>query len=666
VEGHARSIRSQGADISTTADNVNTEWKNLGPHFESPDTATLLAVLTPTTTEGEDVERDAGVVARALEAYAQTERTLAQQKATLLADIGSFEQEIASDDEWLKDENKVKKQNELLSRINGLVAAHNEAERTCANAINAIYGGTQYRETQPGDAQPAAGEEYYGYSRDALNSASGAGQTPWGKPAEWDKPWWQDAWDGVVDFGSGVWESFKGTAEGLVALVNPFDWDTFSTTWKGIGTLAVDVAITSSPVMAFVAPDKYKESAGRLKTVGEAMIHLDEWKTNPAKAAGMLTGDIIQTVATGGVGAAGKGLSVAGKAGKLVGKAGKVAADAHLVSASTALKFSDTAIRGINKTAFAFENVNQSLRSARYAVTDAAMERVLPQYYKAAEATRGLREFGVQTMDQARSGVRAGTQRWSPENVGAMTTPNGSLVRGPRQNFDELYQSNLRDIRQQRAMSGPDVGGATGHGSGSAGAKGSGDNVVEIRRRTKWPALGQSEFDKKLGGIQEEHAARASMTPPEKTTFVDPKDIQRSLTRKTVMRDFSGSVEYAGDATARKQVLARMEVPESVQTKIESDIQAHAASKVGGQLDPTEYEVILRENLHKFDMDHRMDLQLGGEDRPENTQWLHRSVNRSVGSQLMHQRVKGEFEFSKPQKFITGTPIDAFVEGTPR
>src|SRR5699024_1616198 len=107
------------------------------------------------------------------------------------------------------------------------------------------------------------------------------------KPAEWDKPWYRDAWDGIKSFSSGLWESAKGTVTGIAALVNPFDWKTFSSTWKGVGTLAVDVAVVSSPAMAAIAPDRYKESGNRLKNVGAAMLNVEEWKKNPAKAAGM-------------------------------------------------------------------------------------------------------------------------------------------------------------------------------------------------------------------------------------------------------------------------------------------------------------------------------------------------------------------------------------------
>ncbi|WP_343825541.1 hypothetical protein, partial [Falsarthrobacter nasiphocae] len=393
VEEHARSIRSHGSSVESATTKIDTEWKKLRTHFVSPDTETLVNALNPNLGDGDDVKTNADHVAKALETYAKTERALAKTKATLVADIASFENEVSGDSEWKKDEEKVKRQQALLDRISGLVQSHQDAERDCANAINAIYGGTQYRETAADGSPAGSGEEYYGYSKDMLNSAAGAGQAPWGKPAEWDKPWYRDLWEGAKDFGSGLWESVKGTFTGLVSLVNVFDWETFSTTWKGIGTLAVDVAVTTSPVMAAVAPGRYRESAGRLKNVGEAMLNVEEWKRNPAKAAGMLTGDVLQTVATGGAGAGLKGAAAAGKAGRLAGKAGNIAGKAgDLASALggklgklSPVKMPEIRLRDIhlsikNQVSLGLEGVN----NAAYRASESVKRAVLPQAQRAA------------------------------------------------------------------------------------------------------------------------------------------------------------------------------------------------------------------------------------------------------------------------------------------
>lgn len=44
--------------------------------------------------------------------------------------------------------------------------------------------------------------------------------------------------------------------------------------------------------------------------------------------------------------------------------------------------------------------------------------------------------------------------------------------------------------------------------------------------------------------------------------------------------------------------------------------------------------VILRDELSTYDLDHKVDLQLGGLDEDENLNWLRKDVNRSFGSQL--------------------------------
>ena len=80
VEAQADSIRKQGKKIDEIASKVNSEWQKLGGFYKTPDTDTLLNVLKPTLDDGETVMTDAGTVAKALETYASTERTLQKQK----------------------------------------------------------------------------------------------------------------------------------------------------------------------------------------------------------------------------------------------------------------------------------------------------------------------------------------------------------------------------------------------------------------------------------------------------------------------------------------------------------------------------------------------------------------------------------------------------------
>jgi hypothetical protein len=634
VEAQADSIRKQGKKIDEIASKVNSEWQKLGGFYKTPDTDTLLNVLKPTLDDGETVMTDAGTVAKALETYASTERTLQKQKDALLTDISSFEGDISGDGDWKKDEGKVKKQQGLLHRIDALIAAHNEAERDCANSINGVYGGTQYRETKTDGSSPKSGEEFYGYSKETLDSASSAGDTPWGKPAEWDKPWYRDAWDGIKSFSSGLWESAKGTVTGIAALVNPFDWKTFSSTWKGVGTLAVDVAVVSSPAMAAIAPDRYKESGNRLKNVGAAMLNVEEWKKNPAKAAGMLTGDVLQTVATGGAGAGTKALSVAGKAGKAAGKAGKVASKLG-VSEAAATKATNFATKAANSTAFKADDVTHALRNARYQATDAVMNRAVPQYYKAKQAISSYSSTLRQHIDTAGAYTRAAADRFSPNNYApAGIAADGTAAVGhggaPIRSFDELVQHHRSNVGDHGKSPGT-PGGAAGEGK---------PVTLRPRKSSHWGDLKQSEFTKKVD-ILEEHRKSGPMS------FHEVKKGDRKISRAKTMQDFSELVRTADDPA---KAMDTMNVPREVQESITKKLDAMEPHE---KLVNSNYERVMREELSGFDLDHKVDLQVGGKDTGKNMQWLEKSVNRSVGAQLRNQCAQGQFVKGKHEDGAT-------------
>ena len=679
VEEHARSIRGHGSSVESATTKIDTEWKKLRTHFVSPDTETLVNALNPNLGDGDGVKTNADDAAKALEAYAKTERELAKTKATLVSDIDSFEKEVSGDSDWKKDEGKVKHQQALLDRISGLVSSHQAAERTCANAINKIYGGTQYRETAADGSPVGNGQEYYGYSRDMLNSAAGAGQTPWGKPAEWDKPWYRELWDGAKDFGSGLWESVKGTVTGLVSLVNPFDWETFSSTWKGIGTLAVDVAVTTSPVMAAMAPDRYRESAGRLKNVGAAMLNVEEWKRNPAKAAGMLTGDVLQTVATGGAGAGLKGAATAGKVGRLAGKAGNLAGKAGEMASSlggklgklgelSPVKLPNVRLRDIklsikNQASLAVEDMTRAGRQTLDRVTESRMaqgmkQAVLPQAQRAAAAVDRFNAYtkaGAQTLGEhlARTGDQAvaaiGERLGIRELEYAGHGPGGM----PKLNsFHENY-----DMLMSSSHQGPGHGGGgSGHGSGSGGHGSGGERVsddpergiVALNRKTDWGDIQHQEFDKKVTGLDEEAKARSAADDP--MTFKKP-DGRYWNKRRFLNQHPDLAYEKLPDHLKSQKLTQEWEALDK-----RSDLSEASLRR--------ERRELVRTALKGYDLDHKIDLQLGGLDETHNLQWLEQSVNRSVGSQMrwkVGDPGSGKFarQTTGPQP-APGTPIEGF------
>lgn len=675
LETQAKDIRSQGAKIAKTATTIDTEWRKLAAHFKSPDTATLTAALKPAITDGDSVKTDADTVAKALEAYAKTERSLQAQKTALLTDIANFDSSIAGDDEWRKDEDKVKAQQALLGRMNQLVRDHTDAENDCANAINAIYGGVQYRQEDGSGKALAPGEEINGYTKEVLDSASGAGQTPWGKPAEWDKPWYRDVWDGAKAFGSGLWESIKGTVTGLKALANPFDWKTFSSTWKGVGTLALDVAVATSPVATVLMPERAAESRQRLKTVGSALLNVEEWKRNPAKAAGTLTGDVLQTLVPGAGGA--RAAAMAGKAGKVVGRAGQIASKLG-VSERVVVGTTNATMKTINTVAFKIDDVGYAVREAKFKVTDPVMDRVIPQADRARATMTRMRHQVTPHVRAVGDMLVEPWERKPARSVGLPRNSGGTVAAHPNDFFEvprfgpeRDYQTLLRARMSETPSSSGSGSGPGGRGSGGPGVGPSDPRYVPktgevlLRPRSKWDPPQQAEFTKKVDGLND------AVEKTGDVSFIDKKGMApRVESRASVMNKFSQDAYDArrlhGSADGE---MNRMKVPADVQRRIESAVVDAEQGRVGG-LTKSEYEGILRRELKQYDLDHTRDLQVGGtDDYRENMQWLDHSVNRSVGAQLRNQGRRQINPFVKSANFDEpgeGTQITDFVVGASR
>lgn len=627
-------------------DNRDT-WKGLAPHFESPDTDTLLAALNPNEQRADDVFLNTNTVARALDEFAATERTLEQEKATLRGDYDRLVADIGGNEEWTKDEDLTKRQQAILDGMNGLISRHQTAEMTCANAINALYGGTRYVQVSADGSAPPAGSEAYGMSREMLNSASGAGETPWGKPAAWDKPWYLDVADAVVDFGSGVWESLKGTVTGLLAMVNPFDWETFSATWKGIGTLAVDLAVTATPVGLLVSDERRAQSGQRLVQVGEAVLNVEMWKENPAKAAGMLTGDLATALVPGG--AAVKGASVAAKSGKAASLLGKVKhAGAGAREMATAAKF---------KVGFKAEDFARGFSDKKFAVTDALHSKASafayrhPQVGAMANTMRTVWEFDV---NKAAKVFSDGMLAKVPA-VGVLADGGVMWVKS-----GESFSSVLRRAVDEGVS--PVRSGGGGLPAGVVEGKG----TMVMRPSPKWDlstAEGRASYEAFVGKV-DQYKQFAASTERLGFTKLEARTIKRSewLQPQNVLN----TNEKLGPV-----------LPDSVREKVLSALDDAVANDRGNarrqkattwqDLPSTTQEAAVRKAMKQFDLDHKRDLQLGGKDEAENLQWLDKSANRSAGSQVRHHRDKYGYESAERlQELDDRSRIDEVILGVSR
>ena len=109
-------------------------------------------------------------------------------------------------------------------------------------------------------------------------------------------------------------------------------------------------------------------------------------------------------------------------------------------------------------------------------------------------------------------------------------------------------------------------------------------------------------------------------------TFVRGAD--RDITRRDVISDYDRAMSLEMPDAVRENILGRQEELAStlrLQGKSEEFIQESLQSQ---------RDVIVRDELSTYDLDHKVDLQLGGKDDLDNMNWLRKDVNRSFGSQL--------------------------------
>ncbi|WP_308101094.1 hypothetical protein [Streptomyces sp. S07_1.15] len=333
LEKDATGLGNDADDIRETGKGVHTQFQGLSAFYTAPEAEALFASTKPVQDRADEFADDLEKVKSALDEYASEVRPLVAKLKQLKADAAAFVASVEDDDEWKYDGDKIDEHNALQSDVTATVAAFWEAERTAANKITALVGGTQYRANDGSD-----GKNMYGFSADDMKDA----EVPWGT-AENEKYHWYEVhqhiksfvWDGLIV--DGVW----GTIKGLGTLVGFDGWDAMKDAWKGLGMLVVGTALYTSP-LAYAIPDSalpqwMKDSKEVAKQTGKALLAWDTWSENPARAAGAVTFNVLTSITGAGNiakgGTVAKVASVAGKAGKfldpmthissVVGKAGQ-------------------------------------------------------------------------------------------------------------------------------------------------------------------------------------------------------------------------------------------------------------------------------------------------------------------------------------------------------
>jgi ppGpp synthetase/RelA/SpoT-type nucleotidyltranferase len=270
LEGDAATLKGVGQGVRGTGADVHSTWQGLAAFYEAPEAARLFAATEPVRSRAGDLGDDIGSVAGTLSGYAAEVRPIAARLDVLRAEAASFVAEVAADDDWREDGDKVDRHNSLLTQVDQQVLALQDAERTAANAINALFGGRQWH---------AGGGDANAYGPTEIPADA---ERPWGAPEEKDEPWWKDVWNGGVSLVKGfvvdgLWEDLKG----LFGFVNVFDWDTFTESWGGLWSLTGKW---------FYAPG---EAAEAWKNLGKAIVAWDMWSQDPARAFGTVLFNVV-------------------------------------------------------------------------------------------------------------------------------------------------------------------------------------------------------------------------------------------------------------------------------------------------------------------------------------------------------------------------------------
>jgi Contact-dependent growth inhibition CdiA C-terminal domain len=326
VAAHAATLKSRGKEFGDTGSDVHSTWQGLSAFYSAPEAAELFAATGPVKQKSAAVGADVTAVGAALATYADEVRPIKARLSSLQSEAETFARSVKGDDDWRKDGDKVNQHNGLLSDVNGQVAAWMAAQRTCANAINALFGGTRYVEDN-GDGTRNPNE--FGYSKSLLDQATaGDDGVPWGKPEERDKPWYEDAIDAVVSFGKGVVvDGLWGTVKGLGNLVGFGGWDGLKQSWGGL--LKLGLALSPTWLMLNQVTDLPGLPKGTLSSTleetGKGLLAWDTWKDDPARASGNVVFNVVSIVfGTKGAGATTKGLGTAAKGTRAAALAGRV------------------------------------------------------------------------------------------------------------------------------------------------------------------------------------------------------------------------------------------------------------------------------------------------------------------------------------------------------
>ncbi|MFE7100286.1 ICP22 family protein, partial [Streptomyces erythrochromogenes] len=316
-------ISSGGATVSTKASDVHTSFGGLQAFYQAPEADQLFATTKPVSDLGLKLSSDMCTIAGALGTYSRDAAPVIKKLENLRAEAEAFRAKVADDDKWREDGDLIDENLDRRNKVAEVWEEFHEVERAAHAKIVALVGGKPLRVNDGSNAP-----DMYGYDAEALKQAK---SLPWGDAVEESIPGWQ-VWEHAWEFGKGFFvDGVWGTLKGLGGLVGLQGWDTFKQSWAGLAKLGTGLSIAMIPgvgALYMAVPDDklstyLRESRTAMKETGKALLAWDQWGSNPGRAAGAVTFNVITTIATGGTGGAVSGAGKAGAVAKALSVAGK-------------------------------------------------------------------------------------------------------------------------------------------------------------------------------------------------------------------------------------------------------------------------------------------------------------------------------------------------------
>ncbi|MEW2527665.1 YwqJ-related putative deaminase [Streptomyces sp. NPDC047071] len=321
LRGEASRFRDAGGD-------VHSDFQGLSAFYEAPEAEQLFATTKPVQTKTDAFADDLEKVAQALSTYATAVRPIAKKLKQLQAEASAFYiDEVSTDDDWRKDDDKRDHNNRLVEGVKAATQAFRAAEIDCHNKITGLVGGVRLRPSSDGTSSC----DTYGYTDEVLDQAE---EFPWGGTVEKDRDGVDWLLHKAKDVGKGFFvDGLGGAAGALLTLVGQGEggWGAAGEAWTNLGKLATGLTLSMGPAAGVFwlakddqLPSWLRDSRRAVVDTGKGLIAYDEWSKNPARAAGLVGFNALTILATRGAGAAAKGgaaaktLSAVSKVGRAV------------------------------------------------------------------------------------------------------------------------------------------------------------------------------------------------------------------------------------------------------------------------------------------------------------------------------------------------------------